>query len=215
MSASRETYSEAAEDGQIRSLEGNPYTRPMPLTLTWTRRALKLPQEVRDELTSRLEKLHPFFPEMTPVMKVGITRFYDGLAFMSDSGKVRLWVNVHRRRKGGWVYPTHWTLAHEMMHLAQFNDDRIPSGERACDVFTLARLSPRLIDDSPSYLVITQDIRDDWSDRHSKLAHELAKEGIRLRNDGLRKYASWWEDEFEKRILAEAPPKKKPRARCK
>lgn len=186
----------------------------MPLRITWTRRALKLPQEVRDELAIRLERLHPYFPEMTPEMKVGITRFYDGLAFKSNSGKVRLWVNVHRKRKGGWAYPTYWTIAHEMMHLAQFNEDRIPGGERATDIFALARLPTELIDDSPSYLVITQDIRDDWSDRHSKLAHELARESVRLRNNGLRKYASWWEDEFERRILAEAPPKKKRRAKC-
>ena len=186
----------------------------MSLTITWTRKAMKLPQEVRDEISRRLERLHPFFSEMVPEMKVGVTRFYDGLAFMSDSGRVRLWVGVHKSRKDGWKYPTYWTLAHELMHLAQFNDDRIPGGERACDVFALARLPPELIDDSPSYLVITQDIRDDWGPKHSRLAHDLAKEAIWLRKGGLRKYASWWEDEFERRTLSECPPKKKRRAKC-
>lgn len=186
----------------------------MRFRITWTRRALKLPQEVRDELVVRLERLHPFFPEMTPEMTVGVTRFYDGLVYKSNSGKVKLWVDVHRKRKGGWAYPTNWTIAHEMMHLAQFNDGRIPGGERAIDVYALARLPTELIDDSPSYLVITQDIRDDWGDRHSELAHQLAKESIRLRDGGLRNYASWWEDEFEKRILAEAPVKKRSRAKC-
>jgi hypothetical protein len=187
----------------------------MRFRITWTRRALKLPQEVREELAGRLERLHPFFPEMTPEMTVGVTRFYDGLAFKSNSGKVKLWVDVHRKRMGGWVYPTYWTLAHEMMHLAQFNEDRIPGGERAMDIYALSRLPTDLIDDSPSYLVITQDIRDDWSKRHSELARGLAKESLRLRDNGLRKYASWWEDEFERRILAEAPPKKKTRSRCR
>jgi len=186
----------------------------MPLRITWTKRAMKLPPEVREELVARLERLHHFFPEMIPEMKVGLTRFYDGLAFQSNSGRVKLWVDVHRKRKGGWVYPTYWTMAHEMMHLAQFNDERIPGGERATDIFALARLPPELIDDSPSYLVITQDIRDDWSGKHSELAHELAKEGIRRRDGGLRKYASWWEDEFERRILAESPPKKKRSSKC-
>lgn len=165
-------------------------------------------------MVDRLERLYPLFPEMTPKMKVGVTRYYDGLAFMSNSGKVRLWVNVHRKRKGGWAYPSYWTLAHEMMHLAQFNEDRIPGGERATDVYALARLPPELIDDSPSYLVITQDIRDDWGKRHSELAHELAKDAIKRRKDGLRKYASWWEDEFERCILAEMPPTKTRRKKC-
>jgi hypothetical protein len=186
----------------------------MPLKIAWTRRALKLPTEVQDELARRLQKLYPFFPEMTVEIKVGITRFYDGLAFQSNSGKVRLWVNVYRSRKKGWVYPTHWTLAHEMMHLAQFNDSSIPGGERACDVFALARLPTELIDDSPSYLVITQDIRDDWGEEHSRLAHDLAKDAIKRRSNGLRTYASWWEDEFERRILALCPPKKSGRAKC-
>ncbi len=186
----------------------------MPLKITWTKRVLKLPPEVRDELASRLERLHQYFPEMIPEMKVGLTRFYDGLAFQSNSGKVKLRVNVHRKRKGGWVYPTYWTIAHEMMHLAQFNDDRIPGGERATDVFALSRLPPEFIDDSPSYLVIIQEIRDKWGPRHSELAHKLAKEAIRRREDGLRKYLSWWEDEFERRILAESPPEKKRSVKC-
>lgn len=174
----------------------------MSLEISWTRKALKLPTEVRSELTRRLDRLHPYYPEMTPRVTVGLTRFYDGLAFQSNSGKVRLWVNVYRSRKDGWKYPTYWTLAHEMMHLAQFNEDSIPSGERACDVYAMARIPPELIDDSPSYVVIVPRIRDEWGARHQKLAHDLAKEALERRSNGLRNYASWWEDEFEARIDA-------------
>lgn len=178
-----------------------PLTRGMTLEISWTRRALRLPPEVRAELCTRLQRLSLYFPEMKTKMKVGITRFYDGLVFQSNAGSVKLMVDVHRTRKGVWKYPTYWTLAHELMHLAQFNADGIPGGERACDVYALSRLLPELIDEDPSYLVVSKETRKVWDHRHSKLAHELAKEALKQRNDGLRRYALWWEDEFEKKAL--------------
>jgi len=171
----------------------------MSLEIAWTRRADRLPPEVRQELAGRLGRLARYFPEVKSRIKIGITRFYDGLVCQSNAGSVKLMVDIHRSRKGGWRYPTYWTLAHELMHLAQFNSDGIPSGERACDVHTLARLTPELIDDSPSYLVITQDLREEWGPRLAQLAHDLAVEALRLRGEGLRNYAAWWEDEFERR----------------
>jgi len=171
----------------------------MPLAIQWTRTALALPESVREELKSRLERLHQFFPEMKTGMKIGITRSLDGLAFQSESGLVKLMLEVRRTRKGTWKYPTYWTIAHELMHLAQFNAHGIPSGERACDVFALARLPPEFIDDSPSYLVVPRGRRSRWLPRDAKMAHEIATEALELRRKGLRRYASWWEAEFETR----------------
>jgi hypothetical protein len=91
----------------------------MALTIEWTRTALALPTSVRKELSSRLNRLHGYFPEMKPRTKVGITRSYDGLAFQSNEGSVKLMIGVRRTRMGVWKYPTYWTLAHELMHLAQ------------------------------------------------------------------------------------------------
>jgi hypothetical protein len=176
-----------------------PYAASMPLDITWTRRAMRLPPEVREELARMMDKIHPHFTEIRRPMKVGITRFYDGLVFQSNAGKVKLMVDVHRSRKGGWKFPTYWTLVHEFMHLVQFNDDGIPGGERAIDIQALARVPPGLIDDSPCYLVVPEEIRDSWNDKYAELAHVLAKEALKKRRDGLRRYAVWWEDEFEKR----------------
>jgi len=170
----------------------------MSLEISWTRRANCLPPEVRDKLAAMLERLHPYFPEMKKNMRVGITRLFDGLVFQSNEGKVKLMVDVHRTRKRGWVYPTYWTLAHELMHLAQFNSHGIPSGERACDIFALTRLPPELIDDSPSYLVVPDKIREEWNEVHADLARKLALEAVKKRGDGLKNYAVWWEDEFER-----------------
>lgn len=170
----------------------------MDLEISWSWRAERLPPEVRSELVRRLKLLHRYFPEMKHSIKIGITRIYDGLAFQSNSGKVKLWLEVKRSCKHGWKYPTYWTIAHELMHLAQFNSKGIPGGERATDIFALARLPPKLIDDSPSYLVVPPQARKVWGMRERRFAHRLAQEAVRRRSKGLRRYASWWEDEFER-----------------
>lgn len=172
----------------------------MGLLISWTRTALKVPEDVREELRSRLDTLSRYFPEMKRHMKVGITRSYDGLVFQSDDGAVKLMLEVRRKRDGSWRLPTYWTMAHELMHLAQFNSEGIPSGERATDVHALARVPPRYIDDSPSYLVVPRGLRGGWSKEHAKLAHRTAKDALKRRADGLRNYASWWEKEFEARV---------------
>jgi hypothetical protein len=137
---------------------------------------------------------------MKPRVKVGITRSYDGLAFQSNEGSVKLMIRVRRTRTGAWKYPTYWTLGHELMHLAQFNAKRIPATERATDIYALARLHPKFIDESPSYLVALKGPSKTWTREHAKIAHKLALEALKQRSNGLRRYAKWWEDEF-KRVM--------------
>lgn len=172
----------------------------MELEIAWSRKALELPPGVRRDLTARLERLHGYFREIRPRIRIGITRSYDGLAFQSDDGDVKLMLGVKRRRDGGWRLPTYYTVGHEFMHLVQFNSRDIPGGERACDVYALARLPPEYIDESPTYLVVPRGRRGRWTARDARMAHELAEEALRRRKDGLRRYASWWEDEFERRV---------------
>lgn len=171
----------------------------MTLRISWTRTALKLPPEVRRDLAHRLSVLNDYFPEMRREIRIGMTRAYDGSAFQAEDGSVKLMLEVRRRRDGSWRLPTHWTIAHEFMHLAQFNSEGVPGGERACDVHALARLPPRFIDDSPSYLVVPRGLRGSWPPEAAELAHDLAREAVALRAGGLRMYARWWESEFEKR----------------
>ena len=173
----------------------------MDLRITWSRKAAQLPPEVRRELTARLDGLHAYFQEIKPSMKIGISRSYDGLVFQSYDGHVKLMLGVRRTRKGTWRMPTYYTIAHELMHLAQFNNTSIPAGERACDVYALARLPPRYIDESPTYLVVPRGRRGRWTLEDAKMAHDLAIEAIRRRDAGLRRYAAWWESEFERRAM--------------
>jgi hypothetical protein len=171
----------------------------MHLQISWTRTAERLPGDVRSEIERRLERLHRHFPEMRPRIRIGLTRSYDGLAFQSDEGQVKLMLDVRRRRGGGWRLPTYWTMGHELMHLAQFNRRDIPGGERACDVHALARLPPRLIDEPPSYLVVPARARGAWNARHARFAHRLALEALARRRKGLRRYVLWWEQQFGQR----------------
>jgi hypothetical protein len=172
----------------------------MLLDISWTRKAITLKPALRDEVDRRVRRLHPYFPEMKRKLTIGLTRSYDGLAFQSDDGVVKLMLDVRKARNGDYKAPTYWTIAHELMHLAQFNVKDIPSGERACDLYTMARLPPKYIDDSPSYLVIPVRIRDRWDRDYASLAHNLAKKAIRKRETGVRNYISWWEGEFERSV---------------
>ena len=169
----------------------------MTISISWTRKARTLSPHLMEEVEKRIRRLHPFFPEMKKRVKIGLTRSYDGLAFQSDEGTVKLMLDVRGARNGDYKTPTYWTIAHELMHLAQFNTKRIPSGERACDLHAMARLPPKFIDDSPSYLEMKRGIRSCWSEEHARTAHRLAVRALRRRNEGFRNYIRWWEEQFE------------------
>ena len=172
----------------------------MMLEIAWTRNALTLSPNLRSEVERRVRRLHPYFPEMNRKMKIGLTRSFDGLAFQSDDGVIKLMLDVRKARNGDYKSPTHWTIAHELMHLAQFNTRDIPSGERACDLYTLARLPPKYIDEAPSYLVIPRSIRSSWRTELAAVAHDTARQAIRKRASGVRNYIMWWEREFERKV---------------
>jgi hypothetical protein len=91
-----------------------------------------------------------------------------------------------------------FTIAHEFTHLLQARKKeelQIPSGERACDVWTLTRLPLELIDDYPSYLG-NYLMRKRW-DTIKKAVRELAFDAIEIRKTK-RQYIVWFEDEVKK-----------------
>ncbi|UCE44987.1 MAG: hypothetical protein JSU93_06245 [Methanobacteriota archaeon] len=173
----------------------------MPMEVSWTRRARRLPIEVREKISLRLNTLQPYFPELSPQVRVGLTRLFEGFVFQSSRGFVRLNLEVRKRKGGLWQYPTYYTIAHELMHLVQFNSDEIPSGETACDIFTLERLPPRFIDESPTYLFVPPRAREAWREVDAELAHTLAKTAVKRLENGDASYASYWEDEFEHQYI--------------
>ena len=173
------------------------------MDITWTRRALRLPEHVREDITQRLDTLLPYFPEIGPQMEIGLTYHLEGFVYQSCSGYVRLELEVRKQKDGGWRLPTYWTIAHELMHLVQFDSDDIPEEETAIDMFALARLPPSFIDESPTYLYVPPEARKVWTDDDAELAHTLAEAAITKIGDGDDSYVSYWEDEFERIYLTD------------
>jgi hypothetical protein len=89
------------------------------------------------------------------------------------------------------------TVGHELMHLVQ-GLGTVPNGERACDVFTLAR-SIKFCDSKPYYLKVPRAFLAE--DRRimpgmQMVMHMVAKEAVRRRKDGERNYIRWFEREL-------------------
>jgi hypothetical protein len=91
-----------------------------------------------------------------------------------------------------------FTIAHEFTHVLQARKKeelQIPSGERACDIWTLTRLPLELIDDCPSYIG-NHLMRKRW-DTIKKTVRELAFNAIDIRKTK-RQYIVWFEEEVKK-----------------
>ncbi len=91
-----------------------------------------------------------------------------------------------------------FTIAHEFTHLLQARrkeELKIPSGERACDIWTLTRLPLELIDDYPSYIG-NYLMRKRWG-TVKKTVRELAFSAIEFRKTK-RQYIVWFEEELRK-----------------
>lgn len=100
---------------------------------------------------------------------------------------------------------TYQTIGHELTHLVQGltpgsaaksraeGRGKIPAGEKACDIWTLAR-HPLFCDDSPSYLRMPRVIRDRWTD-YSEPVRRLCITAIEKRKTH-RRYIRWLEAQF-------------------
>ncbi len=84
-------------------------------------------------------------------------------------------------------------IAHELTHMASHHCQGIPKGEKACEIWTLAR-SPILNDAPPSYLDIPKAVKSRWSRNDARVLSDLAREAIRLREEGKRHYIKWFEE---------------------
>jgi hypothetical protein len=137
----------------------------------------------RASILRKVRHTHAFFPELAarPV-RFGLTRQAQGMACLEDFA---IWLNPH--------HLTHHTIAHELTHLLQELGE-VPHGERSCDVFALAR-DPSLNDMQPNYLDLPDRIFESyrplpgWPER----LFGLARESLRRRAAGRRRYIMWFE----------------------
>jgi hypothetical protein len=172
---------------------------------------------MKQRLTHRahemIERSLQLFPELKDTLiTVGYTRKHLGSATVIYRKGIiyRMIIRLKVRKV------TYQTIGHELTHLIQGlahggrsgarapNPDRIPSGEKQCDIWTLAR-DPLFCDDAPTYIKMPRSIRERWPD-YSESVRDLCVEAIDKRHT-YRPYIRWLEDEIHK--LSIAPPQEK------
>lgn len=129
------------------------------------------------------------FPELRPdEIKIGLTNTATARAFSFEYGKnpgvLRMAFNPAEKI-------TYNTIGHELTHFVQgAGIGKYPLGERACDVYTLAR-DELFCDSKPSYLNIPHKIEKAWPE-YTNIVHKRAKESLKVREYN-RQYIKWFE----------------------
>ena len=155
---------------------------------SFSRLVLKSPHQAR--IRERIEFVRRFFPELDNVtIKVGLALKRGVLG----------WGSLDPDRPGIWVRPRrieHFTIAHELTHLLQARE-LVPRGERACDLWALAR-SPLLIDAAPGYLKVPRSLRrrSGPTPGEASLLWNAARRAIAARDHGDRRYLLNFEREI-------------------
>jgi hypothetical protein len=174
---------------------------------------------MKKRLTSRaqmmLERSLSYFPELeAKTITVGLTRKHLGSASISyHAGTIsRLVIRLKVRKV------TYQTIGHELTHLVQglghgdrsmtrsLARQRIPSGEKQCDIWTLAR-DFLFCDDPPTYLRMPRAIRECWPD-YAEAIRQLCIAAIEKRQNH-RHYILWLESEIRKLPSSKPPTKSK------
>ncbi len=160
-----------------------------------------------------IERSLRYFPELHgKTITVGLTRKHLGSASISyRAGAISRLVIRLRVRK-----VSYQTIGHELTHLVQglahgdrstprsVARSRIPSGEKQCDIWTLAR-HPLFCDDPPTYLRLPRIVRDQWP-HYATPVRTLCVAAIEKRQSH-RLYIRWLESEI--RQLPRSLPDKK------
>lgn len=165
----------------------------MPLEIApprWRFSRLALRSPHRERIRERLEFVRAFFPELDGVtVRVGLARKPGVLG----------WGSLDADHPGIWVRPRRldaFTIAHELTHLLQARG-QVPRGERACDLWALAR-SPLVVDTPPGYLRLPAGLRRcrTLDTRQAATLHRAAVAALAARERGERAYLKSFEREI-------------------
>ena len=165
----------------------------LPPCPAWTFSRLVLRSPHLGRIRGRLDFVRGFFPELDGVtVRVGLVRRRGILG----------WGSLDPEQPGIWVRPRrleHFTIAHELTHLLQARD-LVPRGERACDLWALAR-SPLLLDHPPCYLRVPRELRRmrRLEPEQAQMLHHAARRAIEARQQGDRRYLLGFEREVAAR----------------
>jgi hypothetical protein len=147
---------------------------------------INTPSRIQNKLILMLNKSLNKFPELNDKKIIlGITYANDGNAVM-DYEKDAFTIRLNPRRV------TYFTIGHELTHFLQFLQ-LVPSGEKASDIFTLAK-SRLFLDEPPSYLRIPKRLQDYWEENSSTI-HTLSKDALEYRKEN-RNYIKWFENKL-------------------
>lgn len=171
---------------------------PVPSRWRFSKPALASPHLPR--IRERLEFVRGFFPELDGItVRVGLVRKPGVLG----------WGSLDPDQPGVWVRPRRldaFTIAHELTHLLQARG-LVPRGERACDLWALAR-SPLVVDTPPGYLRVPHAIgrQRALAAADAALLHRAARRALAARAAGERRYLRHFEHEVAAAVR-ERPPR--------
>lgn len=165
---------------------------------------------MRRRLTRRalvmLEMALRQFPELAgKSITVGYTKAHLGSALLPRRPTPESKLTIRLRVR----HLTYNTIGHELTHLVQglsrqsAGTARIPSGEKQCDVWTLAR-SGLFCDAAPSYLKLPRAVRENWP-KYASSVRALCVAAIEKRKS-YRFYLRWLEAQIKQ--LAGRPLRK-------
>lgn len=148
------------------------------------------------------------FPELNGKMiTVGYTRKHLGSATVTYRKGVIAGLAIRLKVRK----LTYQTIGHELTHLLQGlshaererspDPAKIPSGEKQCDIWTLAR-HELFCDDAPTYLRLPRVMRESWQ-TYAASVRAACLRAIDKRTTH-RRYIQWLEAEI--RALAKTPP---------
>lgn len=149
---------------------------------------------------SMLQASLRLFPELQGrIITVGYTRAHLGSALIPRHPTAELTIRLKVRQL------KYNTIGHELTHLVQglshLDDpganERIPSGEKQCDIWTLAR-SELFCDDAPTYLNLPPAIRANWS-QYANAIRTLCLAAIEKRATH-RLYIRWLEEQIHQLV---------------
>ena len=166
-----------------------------------------LQSRYHERIRERLEFVRGFFPELDGItVRVGLVRKQGVLG----------WGSLHPDHPGVWVRPRRldtFTIAHEFTHLLQARG-LVPRGERACDLWALAR-SPLLVDAPPGYLRLPPRLQRSRTlePRDAALLHRVAAAAVEARRAGDRSYLRRFEREVAMALGASPPDERDARPR--
>jgi hypothetical protein len=177
---------------------------------------LRLTPLLQKRLTRRaqamIESSLAYFPELDgKTITIGYTRKHLGSAtVVYRNGMISQLVIRLKIRKLSFQ-----TIGHELTHLVQglergerrapwsVHNEKIPSGEKQCDIWTLAR-DRIFCDDAPTYIRLPRLMRDQWP-AYAEAVRGLCIAAIEKRKSQ-RLYIRWLEAEI--RRLPRRPPEK-------